>query len=176
MDMVESIINERRGRIDSEKRRLSVQKTEMENAIRNLEDDRFVRDSIESDRFAELYNRYLQELRETNTAIESLNIDYTKRVKQLEKVLNLAQNIGEAYQKADIYEKKTYLGIFIKKIWVKNRRICHIELNDNVKQLIEGGSICVRTSWGGRPDSNRRHPLPQRGALPLNYGHHDIIC
>lgn len=33
----------------------------------------------------------------------------------------------------------------------------------------------VRTGWGARRDSNPRHPLPQSGALPLNYGHHSKL-
>lgn len=149
MIKIEDAITEKRSFVSTEKKSLIARKTELENALRNLEDDRFIKQTVSTDRFTTLYNRYGEELLEVEHQLNNIDIDYSSKVKEAEKILRLAENIGETYANATYDEKRQYLHIFIKKLWVKNGYIVSFELNDNIKQLIKAGSIRVNVLWGG---------------------------
>jgi len=149
MGTVEKMLVEKRGDCKHENDRLTARKVELESAIRDLEDDRFIHKKISNEQFERINARFTNDLKVVAKALENNKLAYSNKIKQLERVLALAESIGEAFATADVSEKRVYLQIFVKRVWVKNKRICNIELNDNIKQLIEGGSICVSASWGG---------------------------
>ncbi len=60
----------------------------------------------------------------------------------------------------------------------KGKEVCEqtiqmFEPDKKIDGTVEYGDWMLKNpTMGGRPGSNRRHPAPQAGALPLNYGHH----
>lgn len=88
----------------------------------------------------------------------------------------MVENIGQAYEEASPAIKRNYLSMFFESFTVEGEKIVDFKLKEDIEGLmIEEGSVLLKSHWGGRPDSNRRLPLPQRGALPLNYGHHNKL-
>lgn len=172
MTQAKEVIHVNRSMVDSETKSLIASKTNIEHALRELEDDRFLRRTIDSDKYESIAVRYTNDLREIGQKLKKVDRDYNEKLNELSKFLKLAENIGKAYKEATLDEKRIYIGIFFEKLEVTEDKKLVFHLTPGIKDLIELGSIRISILWGGRRDSNPRHPPPQGGALPLNYGHH----
>jgi len=133
----------------SDKEILLKKKTKLENAMRELEDARFVHKTIEEENFLSIFNRYNEEIKGIDQKLISLQDDHSDKIKTLEVVLRLAENIGLAYSEANTMLKRNYLNLFFKKFTVRKGKVIKYYLTDGIKDLIENGS--VRVTENGLP-------------------------
>ena len=149
LETAKRILEEDRSNQHNDKVRLYHEKTKIEKAMREAEDARFIEKSLTKERFEEIYTRYETRLNNVNVDITNVDKDRSYSISVLEKVLKLSENIGSAYDEAPYLLKRKYLGIFFKKLIVKNGKITRFYLSDELKPLIENGSARV-TSIGLR--------------------------
>lgn len=175
LQVAKNILTESNTDTDSRKRSLLREKTKLEYALRNVHDARFVENTITTENFQELNQRYSSKIRDVDSQLSQISTDHSHMLYELDKLLCIAESIGKLYREGNFTDKKMYLGLFLERLWIKDGKITKFELKPEVKDLIKCKDIStqVSVSWGGRPGSNRRHPPPQGGALPLNYGHQD---
>ena len=138
-----TLIEESRSIHDSEKLRLEREKTKLDKALRDAEDDRYIHHTITSNDFNRLTARYSELLLNVKDSLSKLDIDHSEKLKALEKILVLAENIQEAYKAADPSMKREYLALFFSKFLIKDGKIVSYELTPDVKYLIEEGSVRV---------------------------------
>lgn len=146
MEKAKSILAESRSNQEVDKKRLIAQKTKLEKAMKEAEDNRFIHHTLSEDAFQRIYPRFENQLNDVEEALAKLGNDYSQNIHKLEKILRLAENIGKAYQKADDMLKRVYLTIFFKDFTVKGEKIASYTLNPKIKPLIEKGSIRVLTT------------------------------
>ncbi len=155
LELAAQIIEESRSSRDSEKRRLEKEQSSLEKALRDAEDDRYIHHTITGDDFNRLSDRYKISLGNVRNSLEKLDIDHSEKLRALENILSLAENIVVAYKKADPEMKREYLGLFFSKFIVKDKKIVSFVLAPEVKDLIAEGSVRVRTKVLPDLDSNQ---------------------
>ena len=143
------IIKESRRDVDSDKRSLEKQKTEVEKGMKEAEDSRFIRRSLSEERFTKIYKRYEDSLSNIEEQLASIKIDYGSKLATLEKTLTLAENIGQAYKNADFLTKRSYLNLFFKKIYLDGQKVRQYKLNPELEGLIKQGMVRVRPNGRG---------------------------
>lgn len=143
LEKAKEILKESRDNQMSEKERLLREKSKIEKAMQNAEDSRFLRQSISDEGFLRLYIRYEAQLQNINQELEGVDKDHGERLVVLERILQLAENIGGAYEQANFTLKRNYLALFFKDFKVKNGRITRFNLSDDLKPLIKNGSVLV---------------------------------
>lgn len=148
------LLEESRDTRDEEQNRLQREKTKYQKAISEAEDDRYIRHIITGEALMQIIEKYKPLLKNIDDALANLDIDHGERLKVLERLLRLAENIGDAYKVAPPLLKREYLSLFFSKIFVKDNKIMRYDLTPEVKELIEGGSVRVRTTGLPREDSN----------------------
>ncbi len=153
-DTAMKILEDNRRNQDSETRRLQLEKSKVEKAMRETEDDRFVHKTLTPEVFQRIYERYENELKEIEEEMKNVNKDYSQGLRILEKILSLAENIGTAYKMATPPLKRKYLNLFFKRFTINGDRIVKYALSNDLKELIENGSVRVRTSGLPDEDSN----------------------
>lgn len=146
MDKAKLILEENRTNQDSEKRRLMAQKSKVEKAIREAEDNRFMHHTLTDEAFQRIYSRYEAELGKLDDELAKLGKDHSKTIEVLKKVLLLAENIGKAYEVGDYTTKRAYLGLFFKDFKVKNGVVESYRLTKDLEPLVESGSVRVSTN------------------------------
>lgn len=146
MSKARVILEESRASQDSEKRRLIAQKSKVEKAIREAEDNRFMHHTLTDDAFQRISSRYEAELGKLDDELARLGKDHSKTIEVLKKVLLLAENIGKAYEVGDYTTKRAYLGLFFKDFKVKNGMIETYRLTKDLEPLVENGSVRVSTN------------------------------
>lgn len=154
LEKAKVILEENRSNQDSEKRRLTAQKSQVEKAMREAEDGRFVHHTLADDAFQRIYSRYEAQLEGFDNELAKLGKDHSKTIELLKKVLQLAENLGKAYELGDYTTKRAYLGLFFKDFAVKGGKIAKYALSDELKPLVEDGSVRVRKTGLPRLDSN----------------------
>ncbi len=143
------ILSEDRSNHDVENKRLNTEKIKVERAMKEAEDARFITHTLTQEAFTRIYTRFERELKNIDGASSNLRNDHSKSIAILEKVLRLAEDIGQAYLDAGFLLKRNYLGIFFKRFEVRGGKIVKYELTDELKPLIKNGS--VRVSATGLP-------------------------
>ncbi len=149
LEIAKGMLKESRKNQSSERKRISSELQRIEKAMIEVEDSRFMSQKIDNETFTRLYQRYNEERDRYTNELNSLNKDDSQHIKILEKILGLAENIGNAYKVADDSTKRSYLNLFFKKILVDKGKIVGFDLTDEVKDLIEDGSVQLRSGWGG---------------------------
>ncbi|PWU24084.1 hypothetical protein C5B42_00720 [Candidatus Cerribacteria bacterium 'Amazon FNV 2010 28 9'] len=144
------ILEEDRTNQDTETKRLTTEKVKVERGMKEAEDARFITHTLTEEAFNRIYSRYEKELKNIEDVAANLKKDHSKSIAVLQKVLRLAENIGQAYADADFLLKKNYLGIFFKRFIIKEGKLVKFDLTDELKPLIKNGSVRVRTT--GLPD------------------------
>lgn len=153
-DTAKKILEESRNSQDSEMKRLLAEKSTLEKALKDAEDDRFLHKTLTSESFQRIYERYSNKLKEVESEMKNVKKDYSSKLILLEKILSLAENIGIAYKTALYPLKRKYLMLFFKSFIIKEDKIVKYELSDDLKELIENGSVRVRSSGLPDEDSN----------------------
>lgn len=148
------LLEESRHNQESDRRRLTSDKSKIEKAMKEAEDSRFISHTLTEDSFSRIYLRYEQQLKLVNSELSKLGKDHSQKIHGLEKILRLAENIGNAYKDADDLLKRNYINLFFKKFIVKDGKIINYALSDEIKPLIEEGSIRVNTTGLPRVDSD----------------------
>lgn len=149
MEKARIILEENRTSQDSERRRLTAQKSKVEKAMREAEDGRFVHHTLTDETFQRIYSRYETQLGGLDDELAKLGKDHSRTIETLKKVLLLAENIGRAYEIGDYTTKRSYLGLFFRNFKARNGKIEQYALSDELKPLVENGS--VRVSVNGLP-------------------------
>lgn len=144
VEKAKDILKNTRNNQDTERRRLERRKSELEKALREAEDSRFIDRKINDDQFIRLSNRYQGEIENVGQELNKLGKDYSKSLESLRNLVALAENIGKAYKEADFHQKRTYLSIFFKYFKIRDGKVVNYRLTDEVKTLIKNGSIRVR--------------------------------
>ncbi|NCN59122.1 hypothetical protein COW99_03770 [Candidatus Roizmanbacteria bacterium CG22_combo_CG10-13_8_21_14_all_38_20] len=146
LDTAKKMMLELRTNVDRDRQELVKRKSKLTKAIQETEDARFISKTLTEERFNSIYNRYHKELKEVDQQMQGLSSDQSEKVKSLEKLLVLAENIGKTYEKADPRLKRSYLGLFFKKIYIKDNKVLKYKLSPQLEPLIKDGSVRVRTS------------------------------
>lgn len=126
---------------EEEKRSLTNRIAEIDNAIKELEDSRFVKHEINNETFMRVYGRYETDRNTLLSDLSKTNKDYSRSIRVIERILELAEDIGNAYRNAEPILKRNYLGLFIKRMFVDKSEIVDIELTDAVNALLKDGEF-----------------------------------
>jgi len=147
LDVAKKLVEELHTNQDSERARIQKQKTKIEKAMRELEDSRFVTQTLSEESFVRIYARYEIELKQVKEEEALLSQDHSEKIRVLERVLRLAENIGNAFNSGNTVIKRKYLHTFFKRFYVKGKQIVGYELQDAVKPAIEEGSVLIKENW-----------------------------
>lgn len=154
MATAKRLLKESQGLLNSERQRLNKEKLKFQKAISDAEDDRYVKKVITSDDFNRLSTKYKNNVKSIDRQLKDLDIDHSNRLKQLDRLVNLAENISQTYYASEDPLKREYLALFFEKFWVKDGKIIDYVLTDRVKDMIEEESVRVNQSMMPRMDSN----------------------
>lgn len=146
LELAKKMLRESRENRNKEELKLEHEIRSYRNAINEAEDDRYIRHTITSEKLTEITTRYNVLIKKAQQKLGGLEVDHEERMAVLEKVLRLAEDIGESYRKAEPVEKKEYLALFFKKLWVEDGKLVDYELNGDLKELVEAGSVRVATT------------------------------
>ncbi len=83
--------------------------------MRDTEDARFIAHSIDDEQFKSLSGRYKKEIEGVDEQMSNLAKDYDQYIDVLERMLELAENVGKAYKTADYNQRRGFLYMFFKK-------------------------------------------------------------
>jgi site-specific DNA recombinase len=146
LEIAKTILKENRSDKEANELRLKKELAKYKKAISEAEDDRYIRHIITSEQLVRILDKYKPLLKKVNKELGKLDINYDEKVEQLEGILILAENIGESYARAIKPLKREYLLLFFKKFWVQHGEIINYELSKDIKELIENGSVLVKSS------------------------------
>ena len=132
--------------------------------MREAEDSRFITKTLSPEAFERIYKRYEDQVKNLNNELENVEFDKSQRIRIIENILRMAENIGETYSNANPFQKKHYIGLFFNKFIVEKGKIVEWELSELVKSLVEEGSVRVESNWLLRQDSASQYPIWHRGA------------
>ena len=156
MDKALAMVKDLRQNTDSEKQRLMVKKNKLDSALKDLEDQRFVYRTINDEKYLSISTRFDNDIKLIDDGLSKLTQDKSKKISELDELLKLAESIGDTHKKARPGLKRNYLTIFFEKFEVKKGKIVKYYLTKGVKELIENGSVRVRTTGLPRQDLNLR--------------------
>ena len=129
-------------------------KAKLEAAMREAEDNRFIKHTLSEDSFKRIYSRYEQELQAINDQLNQLEDDHSQTINTIQKLFTLAENIGKAYKDADPSLKRFYLDLFWEGFDVRQGRIVNSRLHKGLKPLLANESVRVVKTKLPREDSN----------------------
>lgn len=165
--------------------------------------DRLLESYLDGDTPHDTYKTKMAELEKEKQIVKGM-IDHTDErveewLKKAEDILNFAKNAKWEFENGSLEKKKAiiaYLGsdlklkdgfisisiqkpiVIVESYSVSAKAIKNrLEPLDLVDSKVKYANALAQDSiWGDRRDSNPRHPPPQGGALPLNYGHHNQLA
>lgn len=156
MDKALAMIKDLRENTDVEKSKLTLRKNQIEKALKDLEDERFLYKTVTDEKYQSISSRYEKNIADIEDDISKLGLDKSKKIKSLDELLRLAENIGLAYFEAKPGLKRIYLKMFFKKIYISEGKIIKYDLSDEVNDLIKNGSVRVRQNGLALLDSNQK--------------------
>ena len=154
MDRAIAMVKDLRQNTDSEKKRLLAKKSKLELALKDLEDQRFIHRTINDEKYLSISARYDGDIGLIDGELAKLTLDKTKKINDLDELLRLAENIGLTYKEAKPGLKRNYLTMFFEKFEVSKGKIIKYTLSKDLKELIENGSVRVRSTMLPLEDSN----------------------
>ncbi|MEN8253715.1 MAG: recombinase family protein, partial [Patescibacteria group bacterium] len=128
LQKAQELLREVRGTRDEDKRRLQREITKYEKALGDAEDDRYLRNTITTEQLNSIKDKYTPLKEKVREELAKIDIDHESRMKDLERLLSLAEDIGRAYKLAKPNLKKEYLNLFFKKIWISKGKIVNYDL------------------------------------------------
>jgi site-specific DNA recombinase len=150
MTLAETMVEDSRQNRDIDKLRLDRERQKFEKALRDAEDDRYIHHSISALDFDRLAKRYQETLQTVNKQLEGLDLDYSSKLRSLERILALAEDLQRAYILAEPDMKREYLQMFFSRFEIKGEKIVNCVLSPDLEDLIKDGSVRVNTT--GLPD------------------------
>ena len=104
---------------------------------------------------AVIYTRVSTE-EQAKHGLSSIQNDHTDKVKILNDLLSLSENIYISYIRADSILKRKYLRMFFEGIYVDNKKIVRVEYNPVIAQLTKIREVRITNNWRRGRDSNPR--------------------
>jgi DNA invertase Pin-like site-specific DNA recombinase len=123
LKLAEKILTETRDSRDEERTRLEKDRAKYQKAISEAEDDRYIRHTISSEALMNIVEKYRPLLEKVSKDLASLDVDHSAKIIALDRILMLAENIGQTYLDANPTLKREYLTLFFKKFWAKEGKI-----------------------------------------------------
>jgi DNA invertase Pin-like site-specific DNA recombinase len=150
-DIVETL----RGTTNAERQALVNQKTAIEVKIRNAEDN-LLDGTFKKDQYQRVIARLEADLESIEDGLAKTTKDYSKGLGQVERLINMAENIKQTYHDAEPEMKREYLDLFFSKFMVQDGKIVSALPSAYIKPLIANGKLTVRVrnGWLPRVDSN----------------------
>ncbi len=145
VETAKKLLKESRDSRDEERDGLLREKAKYQKAISEAEDDRYIRQNISGEALMRVIDKYKPLLENVDDALDKLDVNHTERLEALERILRLAENIGNAYKKAPPPLKRQYLALFFSKIYIRDKKIVKYDLAPELKEMIEAGSVRVRS-------------------------------
>ncbi len=163
-EQVRTHLQNGRAELRSRKQALTNEKRGIEQKRNNLE-DLLVDNSIDRDIFKRQHATMQEQLKSIERQLHELNNIHQMDINVIDEVLAMTRNLHQSYVDAPFNLKRHYLRLFFERIYVQDKKIVKILETPIFKTLREEERLLIRDEWGGIPDSNRRPPLPQSGAL-----------
>ena len=88
---------------------------------------------------------------EIETKLAQTSKNYSKGVKRVERLVDMAENIQQTYHDAEPEMKREYLDLFFSKFMVKDGKIVAALPSEYIKPLIAEGKLTVRIKNGWLP-------------------------
>lgn len=139
-DLVErakQILEDFRENSDNESQILINRKSKIEAAMREAEDNWLIHKTLSKEGFMRIYPRYEADLKSLNNQLNQVAANHERSLKVVQRLLALAQDIGQAYEDAEPVLKRFYLGLFWEKFIVKKGKIVNAILSPEVKDLLK---------------------------------------
>jgi len=157
-DIVESL----RGTTNDERQALVNQKTAIDIKIRNAEDN-LLDGTFKKDQYQRVIARLEADLEGIEDGLAKTTKDYSKGLSQVERLVDMAENIKQTYHDAEPEMKREYLDLFFSKFMVKDGKIVTALPSEYIKPLIANGKLTVRVRNGWLPlmDSFRTYYAQQ---------------
>jgi hypothetical protein len=116
--------------------------------MKNAEDDRMDR-IITSDDFTDIYNRMKEELSIAIEDLSKIQSNHTDKIKILNEILTLSENIYDSYIKASSIQKKKYIRMFFEGVYVDDRKIVRVEYNPVIADFTKIREVRLSDNWRG---------------------------
>lgn len=146
-DIVESL----RGTTNDERQALVNQKTAIDIKIRNAEDN-LLDGTFKKDQYQRVIARLEAELDTIEDGLSKTTKDYSKGLSQVERLVDMAENIKQTYHDAEPEMKREYLDLFFSKFMVQDGKIVSALPSEYIKPLIANGKLTVRVRNGWLSD------------------------
>jgi site-specific DNA recombinase len=145
-DIIESL----RSTTNDERQALVNQKTALETKIRAAEDN-LLEGTFDKEKYQSITSRLEADLDKVETKLAQISKDYSKGVKRVERLVEMAQNIQQTYIDAEPIMKREYLDLFFSKFMVKDSKIIAALPSEYIKPLISSRKLTVRIKNGWLP-------------------------
>ncbi|MDP2874141.1 MAG: recombinase family protein [bacterium] len=152
VEVAKNIVLEMRQDSGRDRLSLSNKKASIEAKMREAE-DRLLDKTLSREAFKSIYGRLEVEMREVNDQLVSLDVDYSQSLRSLEKLMSLAENIGQTYKEATPDLKRMYIGLFFERFLVEEGSIVEAVPSAALKPLL-GSKVRVRANWLRGQDSD----------------------
>jgi site-specific DNA recombinase len=146
------IIGSLRETSNEERQALVNQKTAIEIKIRKTEDN-LLEGTFTKEKYRDITARLENDLNKVEKKLVETTKDYSKGVKRVERLVNMAQDIQQTYIDAEPEIKREYLDLFFSKFMVKDGKIVSALPSEYIKPLITNGKLTVRIKNGWLPNS-----------------------
>ena len=154
LDTAKQILEEFRQSSQDESQILLNRKAKIEARMREAENN-LLDKTIDKETFRGIYDRLREELDGVMNGLARINQDHSKTLEAVERLVDLAENIGNAYKQARFELKRHYLNIFFSKFLVNEGRVVEA-IPSQLLQPLLGSKVRVRPNWLPGLDSNQK--------------------
>jgi site-specific DNA recombinase len=144
------IVESLRGTTNEERQSLVNQKTAVEAKIQSAE-DALLEGTFTKEKYHSVSARLEAELKTIDTKLSQTNMNYSKGIKRVERLVDLAENIQQTYHDAEPEMKREYLDLFFSKFMIQDGKIVSALPSEYIKPLIAEGKLTVRIKNGWLP-------------------------
>lgn len=144
------IVESLRDTTNDERQSLVNQRTAIEAKIQSAEDN-LLEGTFTKEKYHSITARLEKDLEEIETKLAQTSKNYSKGVKRVERLVDMAENIQQTYHDAEPEMKREYLDLFFSKFMVKDGKIVTALPSEYIKPLIAEGKLTVRIKNGWLP-------------------------
>ena len=105
--------------------------------MREAEDNWLINKTLSAEGFQRIYPRYEADLKGIKNQLNQVAANHDRSLKVVQRLLALAQDIGQAYEDAEPVLKRFYLSLFWEKFLVKKGKIVNAILSPEVKDILK---------------------------------------
>lgn len=137
VERAKQILEDFRQNSDNESQTLINRQSKIEAAMREAEDNWLIHKTLSKEGFQRIYPRYEADLKSIKSQFTQLAANHERSLKVVQRLMALAQDIGQAYHDAEPVLKRFYLGLFWERFIVKKGKIINAILSPEVKDLLK---------------------------------------